>query len=569
MINLIAVHIQRFFSYLSAFTFGMLVLICGGNFFVMFVGWEMIGVVSYLLINFYFTRIQANKASILAFTMNRQGDMLLSIGFFAIFALFGSLNYTTVFSLVPSMNETAITIIALLLFGGASAKSAQIPLHSWLPGSMEAPTPVSALLHAATLVTAGIYLLLRSSPILEYSSTALLIITLIGASTAFFAATCGLVQNDLKRIIAMSTISQLGYLLILALIFIFTNLDYITNFDNSIIITIIFPLSISNKYSNMSFNFIFRYQQIKFISYTNKNINSPEPVQPNKLNIIDEVETEPNNFQSSALTISKNHTDSNGELSDGENDKISIFLNSYRDKYMDFSYSGRSAIKEKFNKIPGIYLWLNNINNKSYVGKSVNIYQRLSKYFSKSYTINNKKKMAICGAIDKYGINNFTFYVLEIINTESLALNERNGSDFLNLSSILRERENYWYSIIKPSYNIQSILQPFSGTNHYRFGKTVPEDVKLKISNTLKGRIVSEEVRANHIAGSKKKTVYCYDLETGKYLMEFTGIRIAARALNLKDSFIIRYRMDKNKPLVVEIEGKKYNILFKSSKNDY
>ncbi len=152
MINLIAMHIQRFFSYLSAFTFGMLVLITGGNFLVMFVGWEAIGVVSYLLINFYFTRIQANKAAILAFTMNRQGDMLMSIGFFAIFALFGTLNYSSVFSLTPYMNETAITIIALLLFGGACAKSAQIPLHSWLPGSMEAPTPVSALLHAATLV---------------------------------------------------------------------------------------------------------------------------------------------------------------------------------------------------------------------------------------------------------------------------------------------------------------------------------------------------------------------------------------------------------------------------------
>jgi NADH:ubiquinone oxidoreductase subunit 2 (subunit N) len=204
-------HVQRFFSYLSAFTFGMLVLITGGNFFVMFVGWEAIGVVSYLLINFYFTRIQANKAAILAFTMNRQGDMLMSIGFFAIFALFGSLNYSSVFSLVPYMNETAITIIALLLFGGACAKSAQIPLHSWLPGSMEAPTPVSALLHAATLVTAGIYLLLRCSPILEYSPTALMVITIVGASTAFFAATSGLVQNDLKRIIAFSTISQLGY----------------------------------------------------------------------------------------------------------------------------------------------------------------------------------------------------------------------------------------------------------------------------------------------------------------------------------------------------------------------
>jgi formate hydrogenlyase subunit 3/multisubunit Na+/H+ antiporter MnhD subunit len=121
----------------------------------------MIGVVSYLLINFYFTRLQANKAAILAFTMNRQGDMFMSIGFFAIFALFGSLNYSSVFSLAPYMNETAITIIALLLFGGASAKSAQIPLHSWLPGSMEAPTPVSALLHAANNIFLFFKLLLN------------------------------------------------------------------------------------------------------------------------------------------------------------------------------------------------------------------------------------------------------------------------------------------------------------------------------------------------------------------------------------------------------------------------
>jgi len=205
-------HNQRFFSYLSLFTFFMLVLVSGANFFVMFVGWEGIGIVSYLLINFWFTRIQANKAAILALTMNRVGDMGLSIGYFALFALFGSLDYATIFSIVPFMNETAITIIGLLLLIGAMAKSAQIPLHSWLPGSMEGPTPVSALIHAATLVTAGLYLLLRSSPLLEYSSTALLIITLTGATTAFFAATCGLVQNDLKRIIAFSTISQLGYM---------------------------------------------------------------------------------------------------------------------------------------------------------------------------------------------------------------------------------------------------------------------------------------------------------------------------------------------------------------------
>ena len=205
-------HNQRFFSYLSLFTFFMLLLASGANYFVMFVGWEGIGIVSYLLINFYFTRIQSNKAAILALTMNRVGDMGLSIGFFALFALFGSLDYSTIFSLSPFMNETAITIISLLIFMGAMAKSAQLGLHSWLPGSMEAPTPVSALLHAATLVTAGLYLLVRSSPLLEYSSTALLVITLIGASTAFFAATCGLVLNDIKRIVAFSTISQLGYM---------------------------------------------------------------------------------------------------------------------------------------------------------------------------------------------------------------------------------------------------------------------------------------------------------------------------------------------------------------------
>jgi NADH-ubiquinone oxidoreductase chain 5 len=205
-------HNQRFFSYLSLFTFFMLILVSGANFFVMFVGWEGIGIVSYLLINFWFTRIQANKAAILALTMNRVGDMGLSIGYFALFSLFGSLDYATIFSIVPFMNETALTIIGILLLTGAMAKSAQIPLHSWLPGSMEGPTPVSALIHAATLVTAGLYLLLRSSPLLEFSSTALLIITLTGATTAFFAATCGLVQNDLKRIIAFSTISQLGYM---------------------------------------------------------------------------------------------------------------------------------------------------------------------------------------------------------------------------------------------------------------------------------------------------------------------------------------------------------------------
>jgi NADH-ubiquinone oxidoreductase chain 5 len=205
-------HNQRFFSYLSLFTFFMLVLVAGSNYLIMFIGWEGIGVSSYLLINFWYTRVQANKSAILAFTMNRVGDMSLSIAFFSIFWVFGGLDYSSVFSLSPYINENLISTIGLLLLLAAMGKSAQIGLHGWLPGSMEGPTPVSALIHAATLVTAGVYLLMRSSPLIEYGSTALLVIMWVGSITAFFAASSGLLQNDLKRIIAFSTISQMGYL---------------------------------------------------------------------------------------------------------------------------------------------------------------------------------------------------------------------------------------------------------------------------------------------------------------------------------------------------------------------
>lgn len=207
-------HIQRFFSYLSLFTFFMLILVSGANYLIMFIGWEGIGVSSYLLINFFYTRLNANKAAILAFTQNRVGDMFLCVAFFGMIAMFGSLDFDVIFSMAPYMNENAITIISMLLFIGAGAKSAVLFLHNWLPGSMEAPTPVSSLLHAATLVTAGIYLLMRSSPLLEYSPTTLFIITIMGALTTIFAATSGLLQNDIKRIIAFSTISQLGYMFI-------------------------------------------------------------------------------------------------------------------------------------------------------------------------------------------------------------------------------------------------------------------------------------------------------------------------------------------------------------------
>jgi NADH-ubiquinone oxidoreductase chain 5 len=205
-------HNQRFFSYLSMFTFFMLVLVAGDNYLVMFVGWEGIGVSSYLLVGFWITRIQANKSAIKAMTVNRVGDMFLSVGFFALFWVFGNLDYSTVFSLSPFMNESALTLIGLLLLLAAMGKSAQLGLHTWLPDAMEGPTPVSALIHAATLVTAGVYLLLRSSPLLEYAPTTLIVITWVGALTAFFAATTGLLQNDIKRVIAYSTCSQMGYL---------------------------------------------------------------------------------------------------------------------------------------------------------------------------------------------------------------------------------------------------------------------------------------------------------------------------------------------------------------------
>nr|YP_007476122.1 NADH dehydrogenase subunit 5 [Cantharellus cibarius]AGE93543.1 NADH dehydrogenase subunit 5 [Cantharellus cibarius] len=204
-------HNQRFFSYLSLFTFFMIVLVTGDNYLVLFLGWEGIGVVSYLLINFWYTRIAANKSGILALTQNRVGDALFSLGLFSIFWVFGNLDYSTIFSLVPYINEVSLTIISFLLLSGAIAKSAQLGT-TWLPWSMEGPTPVSALLHAATLVTAGIYLLVRSSPLLEYSPTVLLFIIWLGALTSFFAASTGLLQNDMKRIIAFSTVSQLGYM---------------------------------------------------------------------------------------------------------------------------------------------------------------------------------------------------------------------------------------------------------------------------------------------------------------------------------------------------------------------
>ena len=207
-------HNQRFFSYLSLFTFMMIILVTANNFLLMFVGWEGVGVCSYLLVSFWFTRIAANQSSMSAFLTNRVGDCFLTLGMFAILWTFGNLDYSTVFSLAPFVNENVVTIIGICLLIGAMAKSSQIGLHVWLPLAMEGPTPVSALIHAATMVTAGVYLLMRVSPLIEYSSTVLVISLWVGSITTVFSSLIGLFQQDIKKVIAYSTMSQLGMMVI-------------------------------------------------------------------------------------------------------------------------------------------------------------------------------------------------------------------------------------------------------------------------------------------------------------------------------------------------------------------
>ena len=215
-------HLSRFMAYLSLFTFFMLILVTGDNFMQMFVGWEGVGFCSYLLINFWFTRLQANKAAIKAMLINRISDLILLLGVLTIFYNIRTIEYFSTFAAISLAQNlylifcnyilSIIDVICILIFIGAMGKSAQIFLHLWLPDAMEGPTPVSALIHAATMVTAGVYLIARCSPIFEYSIFSLKVITMIGASTAFFASTVGLVQNDFKKIIAYSTCSQLGYM---------------------------------------------------------------------------------------------------------------------------------------------------------------------------------------------------------------------------------------------------------------------------------------------------------------------------------------------------------------------
>ncbi len=217
-------HRQRFFAYLSLFTFAMLALVTADNLAQLFFGWEGVGLASYLLIGFWYTKPEANAAAIKAFVVNRVGDFGFAIGIFAVFMMTNAIDFDTIFAQAPSLtgktidffgwHADALTLICLFLFMGAMGKSAQFLLHTWLPDAMEGPTPVSALIHAATMVTAGVFMVARLSPLFELSPVALTFVTLIGAITCMFAATIGLVQNDIKRIIAYSTCSQLGYMFV-------------------------------------------------------------------------------------------------------------------------------------------------------------------------------------------------------------------------------------------------------------------------------------------------------------------------------------------------------------------
>ncbi|MEJ2309590.1 MAG: NADH-quinone oxidoreductase subunit L [Gammaproteobacteria bacterium] len=215
---------QRFFSYIALFTFSMLMLVMSNNFLQLFFGWEAVGLVSYLLIGFYFKKETAIFANLKAFLVNRVGDFGFVLGIAAVAMYFNSLDYAEVFSQAGNFADTQIhimgdeswslmTVICILLFIGAMGKSAQVPLHIWLPDSMEGPTPISALIHAATMVTAGIFMVARMSPLYEFSETALSFVLVIGATTAFFTGLIGIVQNDIKRVVAYSTLSQLGYMI--------------------------------------------------------------------------------------------------------------------------------------------------------------------------------------------------------------------------------------------------------------------------------------------------------------------------------------------------------------------
>ncbi|MES1219838.1 MAG: NADH-quinone oxidoreductase subunit L, partial [Bacteroidota bacterium] len=205
-------HFARYFAYLNLFVFSMLLLVLGANYVIMFIGWEGVGLCSYLLIGYWFKNNDYNNAATKAFVMNRIGDLGFLLAIFYILAKVGSVNYADVFAGAPQLSTSTVTIITLLLFVGATGKSAQIPLYTWLPDAMAGPTPVSALIHAATMVTAGIYMIARSNILYTLAPTSQTVVAIVGLATAVLAASIALKQNDIKKVLAYSTVSQLGYM---------------------------------------------------------------------------------------------------------------------------------------------------------------------------------------------------------------------------------------------------------------------------------------------------------------------------------------------------------------------
>jgi hypothetical protein len=458
----------------------MLVYVCGDNLLVMLVGWEGIGICSYLLIGYYSHRLAAVKSAQQAILVNRISDGMLLWGVLWIWHYTGSLEYDLV--LLNDTSSISMFIVLSVLIG-AMGKSAQILFHVWLASAMEGPTPVSALIHAATLVTAGIYLMVRLGPIMTGSD----LVILVGCLTALMAGVFGFFQSDLKRVIAFSTCSQLGY-----------------------------AQDISNLNS----------------SHLNNRCYSTEagdaPLGGRSINLLKDI-------------IPVNHVEKFDNLTSEQKYNIK---NKYKKTAKDAQHTLTFWLVYVVHR--GVRLphgatvpWQNKLNSKCYIGSTINLSSRLANYFDSYYLNKTTNKMAICAALLQYGYINFNLYVLEVFPA---AIDTK-----LNLRSQLLIREAYFVSLVKPSYNIAAILNAFVGENHPRFGKSVSQEIKDKISKSLTGRKPSD----NHRKGANKKPVYCYDFFTKEFVIHFESIRSMSRSLEMG----LQRKMDNKKPFNCVYKG--------------
>lgn len=425
----------------------------------------LIGVCSYLLIGYYSHRLSAVKSAQKAILVNRISDGLLMWGILWIWYHLGSLEY-------DMLNVySASGFVGLPILIGAMGKSVQILFHVWLPDSMEGPTPVSALIHAATLVTAGVYLLVR----LHIHDETFLII--VGSLTAFMAGIFGATQSDIKRVIAFSTCSQLGYPFLFVFI-LFLSCFYF----NSDLMLLSYDISHS------------------FVTY------------------------------SYCVTICSNK-------------KKDIIPTNYVDRFVSFQSQELRLIKQSYKHKAVIYMWYNSVSGKAYVGRTINLCRRLENYFSNNYIAYAKKHMPICAVLFKYSYSSFELYVLEVVSKDNI--------------ENLPFREYFWISIVNPSYNLAAAVDTFKGKNHPRYGKSVPQDVRDKISEKLTGRKLSLDHKHNISLGQKKKEIFCVDVETNILVVKFESMRGMCRILNLSSTILIIRKLDKQKPFTCIYNGQK------------